>query len=288
MMSPDDVIWNVQFNTLPVITAFFQPRGVVVEERRSPDYYFEGRGRRSTADGLFQYTLAGEGRFWDAQGIHRLPPGTGFLCEPCDPETGYCYPGEGTAPWRFMFIGIKGGRDAIRQLVQRFGGVYQVPLDAPPIRRLLAFERYSSSVVDLTPGEAMNLIAGLLGALADAGVSQHRASTHAGLIREARRLVAAHLNECFNVAAMADRLGVSAAHLCRVFHAETGSTPLQYLARERMRLACELLQRPSLSIKEIAFELGYDNSSHFSRAFRRVTGVTPGQFRRNPSAILMI
>jgi AraC-like DNA-binding protein len=235
--------------------------------------------------GLFQYTLSGEGRFWDARGDHPLPAGTGFFCEPSDPATGYRYPAGTSVPWRFMYISVRGARDAVQELVRRFGGVYRVPLDAPIVRHLLAYERYDGSTVDLTPGEAMSLCAGVLGALADEGASAHRDSAHASLIREAKRLIAAHLEERFNVGDLAVRLAVSEAHLCRVFRRETGGTPLRHLLRERMRLACDLLQHSPLSIKEIGPRLGYGNPSHFTRAFRGVTGLSPREYRRQPTSV---
>ncbi|OGV63704.1 MAG: hypothetical protein A3K19_17070 [Lentisphaerae bacterium RIFOXYB12_FULL_65_16] len=277
--------WRVRFNVVPEIPGLMRPNGVSVEERNSTSYYFEGRNRPTSVHGLFQYTLSGEGRFWDASGDHPLPAGIGFLCEPNDPATGYRYPAGTAVPWRFMFISVYGGQDAIRELVRRFGGVYQVPLDAPIIRHLLSHEKYAGSVVDLTPGEGMSLAAGLVGALADQGASARRDSAHASLIREAKRLVAAHLEERFNVSDLAERLGVSEAHLCRVFRRETGSTPLQHLLRERVRLACDLLQHSPLSIKEIGARLGYGNPSHFTRAFRNVTGLSPRESRRQPTFV---
>ncbi len=121
---------------------------------------------------------------------------------------------------------------------------------------------------------------GLLATLADAGAESTGRTATAHLVREARRLVAAHIEGDVNVSDLARELSVSAAHLCRVFRRELGLRPLQYLTQEKVRHACELLRDTQQSCKEISARLGYDNASHFARTFRRVTGTTPRAFRQ--------
>jgi len=50
---------------------------------------------------------------------------------------------------------------------------------------------------------------------------------------------------------------------------------------ERSMLALELLRNPEIRITDIAFDLGYNNPTHFSRAFRRLTGQSPRKFRQD-------
>lgn len=53
--------------------------------------------------------------------------------------------------------------------------------------------------------------------------------------------------------------------------------------RLRFDAACELLAEAHLSVKQIAYELGYSGTSNFTRSFRRMTGLTPGEYRRQPA-----
>ncbi|MGY5452617.1 helix-turn-helix transcriptional regulator [Agarivorans sp. MS3-6] len=48
-----------------------------------------------------------------------------------------------------------------------------------------------------------------------------------------------------------------------------------------LQIAVQLLSDKSLSVNDVAFELSYLNSTHFVRAFKRLTGLTPGEYRRN-------
>lgn len=81
----------------------------------------------------------------------------------------------------------------------------------------------------------------------------------------------------------AERLGVSARTLTRAFEAETGMTFRAWTATARTQRAVTLMTSGA-AIDEVADAVGYRSTSAFTTAFRRVTGLTPGQFRRAGSA----
>jgi AraC-like DNA-binding protein len=66
----------------------------------------------------------------------------------------------------------------------------------------------------------------------------------------------------------------------KMFKEYTGFAPAQYIQEVRMNMAKEMLANTSKSIKEIAFELGYDNKDYFFTVFRKVTGITPVNYRK--------
>jgi AraC-like DNA-binding protein len=57
---------------------------------------------------------------------------------------------------------------------------------------------------------------------------------------------------------------------------------MQYLARWRMQVAAGLLTQGGAKIAEIALEVGYDSEAAFSRAFKKLVGVSPGAWRKQP------
>ncbi|WP_407353784.1 helix-turn-helix domain-containing protein [Luteimonas sp. R10] len=79
---------------------------------------------------------------------------------------------------------------------------------------------------------------------------------------------------------LADVVGMSRFHFCSAFRAATGSPPHEYLARMRIKAACELLRGGHLPIKHVALAVGYGTPSAFSAAFHKAMGMTPRQFRR--------
>jgi AraC family transcriptional regulator len=88
------------------------------------------------------------------------------------------------------------------------------------------------------------------------------------------------LDEEISVETMAELAGLSPFHFSRVFKQSTGMSPLQFVTRERITRAQQLIRETSLSLIEVGLEVGYASPSHFSKVFRRVAGVTPTAFRR--------
>ena len=83
---------------------------------------------------------------------------------------------------------------------------------------------------------------------------------------------------------MARTAGLSPFHFLRLFSRVIGVTPHQYLVRARLRRAARLLAQESLSITEIALEVGFADLSNFVRTFGRAAGRSPSQFRRGSPA----
>lgn len=80
----------------------------------------------------------------------------------------------------------------------------------------------------------------------------------------------------FSLNDLAQAANLSPYHFSRVFKAEVGKTPMEYLVDLKIKHAKELLQKcEDMSITEICFESGFNNLSHFSRTFYKKVGVTP-------------
>jgi len=81
------------------------------------------------------------------------------------------------------------------------------------------------------------------------------------------------------VADMASEMGTSRSVFAERFAELTHSTPQQYLGNLRMRLASQWISQDNLSLDEIADRLGYGSTASFSRAFKRMAGISPGAVR---------
>lgn len=83
------------------------------------------------------------------------------------------------------------------------------------------------------------------------------------------------------IADITDRLGLSYTQCNRIFKRRYGISPRQYLSNCILREAKQLLGRPEVSVELVAELLGYTSASHFSRQFKRWSGVCPSEFREN-------
>jgi AraC family transcriptional regulator len=72
---------------------------------------------------------------------------------------------------------------------------------------------------------------------------------------------------------------LSPYHFSRLFHEATGRPPHRYLIERRIQVAQKMLQSEQSSMMEVALDTGFGSQASFARAFRKVTGVTPSQYR---------
>lgn len=98
------------------------------------------------------------------------------------------------------------------------------------------------------------------------------------------RISAADMQGYPSLVELAEIAGISQSHLMRGFKASTGWPIHKFIAEERMRAAKQLLADEQLNSKEIAGRLGFRNPAYFATAFRRMTGKTPSEYRREARA----
>ncbi len=106
------------------------------------------------------------------------------------------------------------------------------------------------------------------------------------VVVEAQLWIEANVAAQLTVADLAARLGVSVRTLARRFRRATGTSPHGYWQQRRVRLAKELLEKTNLTIGEIAYRVGYQDSGHFSRLFERELSVPPSDYRQTVRAKL--
>jgi AraC family transcriptional regulator, activator of mtrCDE len=131
------------------------------------------------------------------------------------------------------------------------------------------------------------LIAAALMKLYLVQASRCLAGAEAGADSRVSKAVSAILTEPgapHSIALLAERVGMSRATFIRHFSRATGVNPMQFVAKARLDHAAELLRSTSLPVKAVAGRIGFNNRSHFSRAFRRAHGVDPSAFRNGEAA----
>lgn len=79
---------------------------------------------------------------------------------------------------------------------------------------------------------------------------------------------------------LAQRAGLSESGFTRIFRAKIGISPLQYIKRVRVELACRLLLKTEDTVTSIAHECGFYDHAHFTRAFKSSMGMNPSEYRK--------
>jgi transcriptional regulator GlxA family with amidase domain len=100
------------------------------------------------------------------------------------------------------------------------------------------------------------------------------------VVLAAQRWIADNYAVAAPVAEMVRRSGLTARTFKRRFKAATGETTISYVQRIRIERAKHALETGSAPIEEISWAVGYEDPASFRRLFKRLTGLTPGEYRR--------
>ncbi len=143
------------------------------------------------------------------------------------------------------------------------GGPAETELDpaaeAAPLRDAAACERWSDPAV---------------AALAGLAERERSANLPVPLVR-ALSFIASRYHECLQLSDVAEEARVSPAYLSRIFGEYLSVSFVEYLTALRVETAERLLRERSLSVKEVAHAVGFQDPNYFSKAFRKRTGLSP-------------
>ena len=103
------------------------------------------------------------------------------------------------------------------------------------------------------------------------------------IVTAAKRFIREHLDEKLTLETIAETVQVSPFYFCKVFKQTTGMTFTEYVNRKRVEWAKQELLKPSATVTEVAFEVGYQSLSQFNRSFLRYAGEAPTQYRKRMS-----
>ena len=168
------------------------------------------------------------------------------------------------------------------------------PETLPPYQQLInrpAYEQTFQQLLDATsrigPEAELERKSGMLKLFSilhrNLSLSPGRATGefHRRTVEAAIAQLSKQLSGSLRISDLATYVGVSRALLCRIFREETGESIQRYFVTRKLQAAKSDLLYSRLEIKEIAVKYGFADVSHFTRRFRQLTGLTPGEIRKN-------
>jgi transcriptional regulator GlxA family with amidase domain len=102
----------------------------------------------------------------------------------------------------------------------------------------------------------------------------------------ALELMEKELSEPIPVSRLAQAVGYSEVQFRRIFERMMGKTPVQHLRQIRIEEACRLLRRTSQTLESISSEVGYQEPAFFAHTFKKIMGISPGEYRRSSESHL--
>jgi transcriptional regulator GlxA family with amidase domain len=99
-------------------------------------------------------------------------------------------------------------------------------------------------------------------------------------IRKIQGFIEENAAEKLVVSSLADKSAMAERTFIRRFKNATGNTPSEYIQRVKVELAKKLLENDKTSVKEICYETGYEDQSYFRNVFKKYTGLTPVDYKK--------
>lgn len=250
-----------------------------------PAYDWNGLVRGDREFAVMQFTVAGRGALNYEGREYDLQPGQ-LMAVHIPHDHRYYLPTDSTE-WEFVYVVVVGREmlRIVRRVELEVGPVIGVPDRSPLLESIYQILQYALSnefrahvpkpfeLSDLTYHFGMKLL--------EQSLPYGPTNGSPAWIRQVQDRIQSQLSEHLEVADLAQRAGLSRSHFSREFTNHVGMSPQEYLKQERMKLAIQLLYNPKLSIKEIAYESGYADENYFCRVFRKVTGMSPGEYRKS-------
>lgn len=112
-------------------------------------------------------------------------------------------------------------------------------------------------------------------------LEEGRDSFNNDVVRNVMEYIREHIQDRLSIPGIAKEFYLSEQQLIRIFKKITGTSVLEYITNERLRLARELLAGSDYPVHQVADAVGYGNYSYFIKVFRTNTGMTPKEYRRD-------
>lgn len=104
--------------------------------------------------------------------------------------------------------------------------------------------------------------------------------THDDRMKQVLHHIHSHISESIDLEELSEIASVTKPYLIKLFKREFGYSPIQYINTKKVERAQLLLYTTNMSVKELAYTLGFNDQNYFIRMFRKVEGITPQEYRR--------
>jgi AraC-like DNA-binding protein len=229
---------------------------------------------------LIHHIVSGKGIYKVANKSYDIGIGNTFLIYP---GTEITYIADKDEPWEYYWVGFS-GNDA-RIIINQTDFTKDNPVICIDMD-----DRFEELLMDIyhTKGNSDSSIIKMSGYLMLALSYLIEKSTHKKLrhnssneyTKKALEYIEYHYTEKLMVQDIADYIGISRSQLYRVFMELYQKSPMDIILEYRIRMACQLLKTSKLSIGSVGYSVGFEDNLYFSRAFKKVMGLSPREYIR--------
>jgi two-component system response regulator YesN len=111
-------------------------------------------------------------------------------------------------------------------------------------------------------------------------MAEHQQSLAPDIVQQIKQYIIEHSSEEVSLESIGSRVGMSPFYISKVFKEQVGVNFIDFLTECRIEKAKSLMCDPEASMKEITFEVGYNDPNYFSKVFKKMCGMTPTDYRK--------
>lgn len=199
-----------------------------------------------------------------------------------DCNTPHSYMAQGKCSFTFVHFAGAQSRELYEEIERTCGNL--IPLASPNELHETIGEMIAcmSSGHRMPEGEASAMIHSMLMQLLSHSSSSGDGIASNPVMDRAISYIQNHLTDKLSVEEIAATAGYSASYFSHLFAQETGMSPYQFVMKSRVEHSQQLLKTTRLAVQEIAFQCGFNSAANFCYTFRRMTGVSPHEYRKRP------
>lgn len=231
---------------------------------------------------ILHYVVSGKGWFRVDSRTYTVGEGEGFLIEPNIMTT---YEADANDPWQYIYIGFSGS--SASKILEKMGLSFHSPTFSAEcgaqllqiVQNMMDYEASGTDRRLYLHAQLYQFFACLFHELSSKQFQFHQEQQNY-YVRSAIEFIQKHYSDTIKVSDIAEYVGISRSYLTLLFQNIQHMSVKEYLSHFRLTRGREQLTISDLPISTIAQRCGYPNTLVFSKAFKRMTGMTPTQYRR--------
>lgn len=177
--------------------------------------------------------------------------------------------------WSYLEV-----RQTVSRLINILGMNQNENSTAAELIELENWSDFADKIIELLDQDTLTqTIVNIVEQLTDAVIVEVP-DTVADIIKQAVRYIEKNYSEELTLSGLAKRFSVESSYFSKVFHQQTGDTLISYITKQRMSKAIQCIEEDNISLTEIAFLVGYDDYTYFSRLFKKTVGQSPRDYKK--------
>lgn len=222
---------------------------------------------------LIHYVYSGQGELHIENKVYKIHAGQFFIIYPN--QTAY-YKADDKDPWLYRWIEFDGSFSEKLMTVAGFSHENHVIKDVSGVGHEL------KNIIDLGWSDYELIMSHFwlfIATLTKGKVLKIDENITETYVANAKNYIRSNINKKITVSEIAHFLNIDRSHLTRIFKSVCGISTQQYIIALKMENASQSLKKCSMTIKEVAGSVGYDNQMEFSKLFKKSFHMTPTEWR---------